>query len=316
MLSPDVRFRPGRDVLRRELRGRLILLNALSGRYFELDRSGAAIWRLFETFGSMKAVVNAAASQHDGPATEIENDILAFVEMAVAGNLLEPDTEGTNGSPSAAATDPILQIGKSCLAVNGTIAPLRDAFSRQHYIRLPQFIEPSLLAIVANRIEQGEFVDRTHHGIGKESCLVPGVATSALQFVFNDQRLLEVVGEIAGCGAVRSFDGRVYRMAPNTGHYDSWHSDAAEDRLVAVSVNLSREPYEGGVLEIRQASSTDQIEAVSNIGFGNAIMFRISPALRHRVTAVEGSEARTAYAGWFRSAPDFQDLFLASLPPA
>src|SRR6185503_8793159 len=45
MLSPDVRFRPGKDVLRRELRGRLILLNALSGRYFELDRSGAAIWR-------------------------------------------------------------------------------------------------------------------------------------------------------------------------------------------------------------------------------------------------------------------------------
>ena len=54
--------------------------------------------------------------------------------------------------------------------------------------------------------------------------------------------------------------------------------------------------------------------ACANSGLGNAVMFQISPALRHRVSAVTGSHARTAYAGWFRSAPDFHDLFFASLP--
>jgi hypothetical protein len=39
----------------------------------------------------------------------------------------------------------------------------------------------------------------------------------------------------------------------------------------------------------------------------------VSPALRHRVTAVAGGVPRTEYAGWFRSAPDFEELFFASL---
>jgi hypothetical protein len=168
--------------------------------------------------------------------------------------------------------------------------------------------------MLMERLETDEFVDRTHHGIGTEQCLASGVATSILQLLFNDPVLLKTIADVTANGPMRCFDGRVYRMEPAAGHYDSWHSDAGENRLVAVSLNLSAKPYSGGLLEIRDASSTETRHAISNAGCGNAVMFRVSPALRHRVTAVDGTEPRTAYAGWFRSSPDFQDLFFASLP--
>lgn len=45
-----------------------------------------------------------------------------------------------------------------------------------------------------------------------------------------------------------------------------------------------------------------------NTGLGDALIFRISGELKHRVAPMEGDEAKTAFAGWFRSdLPDFFD---------
>src|SRR5207253_5667099 len=104
---------------------------------------------------------------------------------------------------------------------------------------------------------EGEFVDRRHHGIGNELCLVPGRATAVLQLLFNDRDLRRIAAEIGGHDEVGCFDGRVYRMSSQEGHYDSWHSDAGEDRLIAVSLNLSRRRYDGGALEMRRTSTND-----------------------------------------------------------
>ncbi len=134
-----------------------------------------------------------------------------------------------------------------------------------------------------------------------------------LQLLFNDAALFDVVGRITGCAGLRCFDGRVYRLQSEAGHYDSWHSDAGKNRCVAVSVNLSPQPYDGGRLEIRHASSTAADYVVSPAPFGSAVMFRISPALRHRVTPVTGTQPRTAFAGWFCTEPAFEDGLFASL---
>jgi hypothetical protein len=172
----------------------------------------------------------------------------------------------------------------------------------------------ALFETVKRSIEGGEFADRTHQGIGTEACLLPGIATSLLQLVFNDPRLLDCIAEITDSGPLGCFDGRVYRMSAAAGHYDSWHSDVGEDRRVALSLNVNERPHEGGVLEIRRAASAAAEWTVGNVDPGSAVLFRIAPDLRHRVSAVLGTTPRTAYAGWFRTAPDFQDLFFASFP--
>ena len=314
-MNSEAPLQPAQSVLSRELGDVLVVLNGTTGRYYTLDRSAARIWRLIAGHESLDSIVETLTHGLDGQQRAASDDIRSFVEAARADGLIEinhqSDTQRV-GSESG----PTLQINSTGLAVNGSTEALQQEFARNHYVHLPQFIEPGLLKIVMERVEAGEFVDRAHHGIGTEQCLVPGITTSILQLLFNDPALLKTVADIAACAPVKCFDGRVYRMAPSAGHYDSWHSDAGEDRLVAISLNLSPRPYAGGLLEIREASSAETRHVVANDGCGNAVMFRISPALRHRVTAVTGANARTAYAGWFRSSPDFQDLFFASLPTA
>src|SRR5262249_11041355 len=159
------------------------------------------------------------------------------------------------------------------------------------------------------RIEEEEFQDRTHEGIGREQCL-PGdsVTSILLNFLFNNSKLFDVVQSITGCERVGSFSGRVYRLLARPGYGDSWHDDWSDHRMIAVSVNLSVERYDGGVLQIRDRKSPADIQDVVNTGFGDAVIFRLADHLEHRVTNVEGTIPKTAFAGWFLAQPDFLSL--------
>jgi hypothetical protein len=310
-LDSNTPVRISEAVVSRSLRDRVVVLDARTGRYFQLQNAAAAIWQNLENGAeSIPALADRVAAGVCTPAS-IQPDVAAFVDSAIEQGLLERGPEFGAGESSVNGRP--LRVGRSRLT-RGDLEPLRREFARQHYVRLPQLIDARVRDLVATLIDQGEFVDRAHQGIGTELCLVPGIATATLQLLFNDPDLLDAISYIADCAHVGCFDGRVYRMSASAGHYDSWHSDAGEDRLVAVSVNFGRERYEGGVLEIRGAASPEPIEQVPNPAYGDAVMFRISPALRHRVSAVSGTVPRTAYAGWFKSTPDFLDLFFGSLP--
>ena len=174
-------------------------------------------------------------------------------------------------------------------------------------------IEPELVEWLLGRIEQYGFAPFAHgEAIGVDSNLADTVAVALLNLVANDHRLFRIVREITGCGPIGCFRGRVYRMLPNAGHYDSWHNDLGDERLITLSVNLSPEPYSGGILQIRHRPSNRIVYEVANTGLGDAILFRISPDLEHRVTEVTGSVPKTAFAGWFRSKPDFRELLVKS----
>jgi hypothetical protein len=131
-----------------------------------------------------------------------------------------------------------------------------------------------------------------------------GSARALLLFLCNDVALFELVRAITGCDRIGAFGGRVYRMLPGAEHEGTWHDDLAEGRMVTLSINLGDAPYSGGVLEIRDRQSKRVLQRVANTGFGDAVIFRIGRELQHRVTAVEGSVPKTAYAGWFVSDPD------------
>jgi hypothetical protein len=187
-------------------------------------------------------------------------------------------------------------------------AGARTRFAQNGYLKLAALIEPGFLSEVTGALDRGEFYTRIHEGIGSELCASPSPLTGALELAFNDPVLFGLVDELTGCGAIGCFEGRVYRMVPSEAHYDSWHSDVGEDRLVALSVNLGREPAGGGRLQIRRADSSAIVAEVENRTPGDAVLFRIDPGYRHRVGPVLGASPRTAYAGWFRARPDYQTL--------
>jgi 2OG-Fe(II) oxygenase superfamily len=182
-------------------------------------------------------------------------------------------------------------------------------FAARHCLTLEGFVDSDLLAVVRRALAVAPFHDRSHDGIGTELCLSEGPLSAALEFLWNSPVLSAAVDRITGCGPIGCFEGRVYRMLPARGHYDSWHSDVGEDRRVAMSVNLSADRYQGGVTEFRHPNEEKPFHRVANTGFGDAIIFRIDRSLRHQVTEVTGRFAKTAYAGWFRTSPDYPTLF-------
>ena len=185
------------------------------------------------------------------------------------------------------------------------LGALRDQFERRHYFLLPGLLETELLDLIQRQIDRGEFRERVHEHIdsNKELCLTESAAFGALLFLMNDEKLFQLIQDITKCDRIDCFEGRVYRVNPGDGHHDSWHNDIGEGRVVGMSLNLSREVYSGGVLQIRDRESETLISEAANTGGGDAVIFRLSRDLQHRITEVEGSVSKTAFAGWFRAQP-------------
>jgi hypothetical protein len=188
------------------------------------------------------------------------------------------------------------------------LAAAREHFATKHFLKLPGFLEPSLLATTLDLVDRAPWFERVHPGIGTELCVEPGTLSGTLEFLTNDEALFAAIDTLTGCGPIGCFDGRIYRLVPGAGHYDSWHSDVGKSRMIALSLNLGRAPFHGGALQIRRADSTEVISNVDNRVTGDAIIFQVDPGLRHRVDALTGDVPRTAWAGWFCREPSYQQL--------
>jgi len=195
----------------------------------------------------------------------------------------------------------------------GEFAGARQRLLECGYVKLEAFIRPPLLDAILQAIGRTPFYRRVHDGIGVEMCAEPGPASGVLEFLTNDRTIRDTIADLAGCPPIGCFEGRIYRIVPGTDHHDSWHSDVGQDRLLALSINLGVEPFEGGQLQIRQAATQAIVGEVENRTVGDAVLFRIDPSLRHRVAPVSGGVSRTAYAGWFRARPAYTDLLKARL---
>jgi 2-oxoglutarate-Fe(II)-dependent oxygenase superfamily protein len=191
----------------------------------------------------------------------------------------------------------LTRTGTACRTAD--VAALRRTFQQQHCIALPGFIEPVLLDRIHRLVSVSAFTEFAHDDLASELLMSDGGCSRVLNFLANDRHLFDFVRAISSCRPIRAFVGRVYRRCPNTDHHDSWHADLVHHRLVGMSVNLSTEPYEGGTFELREAGAKAPIATLPNVGQGDAILFRIDPALEHRVTRVIGTVPKTAFAGWF-----------------
>lgn len=182
------------------------------------------------------------------------------------------------------------------------VVPLAREFRESHVFRLPDLLHSSLLGYLSSQLDSCAWTTRDDGKIAREALPENFGSTSALNFAANTPAFLALIREVTGCVEICGFKGRIYRMAPAADHFDSWHSDVGAttpDRLVGMSINLGRHPYEGGCFRLRDASAGTVLLELPNQRYGSAIFFRISPALEHMVTPVLGSEPKTAFAGWF-----------------
>jgi hypothetical protein len=134
------------------------------------------------------------------------------------------------------------------------------------------------------------------------------MVAQAFTLLFNSTALFRLIEELTGCPAIGNFQGRIYMMRPDAGHYDTWHTDNDGNRLVGLSCNLSA-GYSGGVFQIRERQTERIVGEVTNTVRGDTHIFRIGPELQHRVTPVTGSVTKAAFAGWFRAQPAARVMF-------
>lgn len=205
----------------------------------------------------------------------------------------------------------MLTLTKSGASFSGSqrdLDELAGKFAKHHYLRLPGFLDPRLYQAVTERIERAQFQPRVHdHIVGSEFTMSDPVTSDLLSFLMNGTRLFDLVERLTGCPAIGSFQGRVYRLAPHAGQQLHWHNDIENHRLIALSLNLSAQPYAGGRLQIRYPGSVEHLAEVANTEPNCALLFQVSEELEHRVTAVEGENSKTSYSGWFASQPDLRE---------
>ena len=213
----------------------------------------------------------------------------------------------------------MLKLTKSATEVFGStedLNSLRVQFDQKHWIRLLKILDSNLLELVRSQIDQASFYQGIHEGIAVELCMTQSKTLDLLRFITNDPTLFQIIQQITGCKRIGCFTGRVYRMMSGSGHYDRWHNDLVEHRKIGMSINLSVETYSGGLLQIRDRHSQRIVQEVANVGFGDAIVFRLADSLQHRITDVEGSAPKTAFAGWFQSQPDIVTLLKRNPAPS
>jgi hypothetical protein len=201
----------------------------------------------------------------------------------------------------------LIQLTRQGVAFSGTqedLASLREKYQRDNYVILPRLFEPALFEELMQRVEAAPFVPRDHDGIALEFCMEDKFTAAMLEFFPNNPSFLRMVERITGQPRIGEFNGRVYRMTSSDGHFDQWHDDCISSRVVTMSVNLSRQIYAGGALQIRRHGSKEILQEVRNTGFGDALLFRISEKLTHRVQGVIGDIPKTAFAGWFVEGED------------
>jgi hypothetical protein len=198
----------------------------------------------------------------------------------------------------------MLQITRTGTVVEGSLRDLdelRTAFEVQHCVRLRGLLDPELIHLIRGRVDDTQFYERPHDTIAQEQCLANPTVQATLVFLVNDDVFFDAVRRITGCDQFKGFYGRIYRMLPNPTHFDSWHDDVDGDRVIGMSINLTVDEFRGGEFQIRERGSELPHHQIANTGLGDAILFRISENLQHRVASIEGTVAKIAFAGWFVS---------------
>jgi hypothetical protein len=201
-------------------------------------------------------------------------------------------------------TRALVQITRSGvrLAVDAELDAAARAFARERKLHLPRFFAPELLDVLLARLSVATFktrIARLVHPPAVDLKLDDARLQGSLRWLLSDPELFRGMARLARIERPTYFNGSVYRIQSGSGHRDSWHNDLDGRRQVAITVNLSEEPFEGGELQMRETASQVPLWTFANTGRGDALLFAIDPSLEHCIAPMRGAVAKTALAGWF-----------------
>lgn len=206
-------------------------------------------------------------------------------------------------SAAALATAPF-RIGRSRTEICADPVTLHSDYERARAIAVREGIAPELLAALLDRGRSASYRLFDNGIVGEREIEAPERLGRAIRRLLTRREMLGWISEATGCGPLASVTGSVAQTRPGTGQALDWHSDRGDPlRRVAVTINLSDLPYEGGLFELRTAPEQQLLVAHRHDEPGAMLLFRIGRGLEHRVTPVRAGGPRRVFSGWFM-APD------------
>lgn len=176
----------------------------------------------------------------------------------------------------------------------------RRAMADGHALILPDAVAPPLLSRIVQICRNARYVPEHIGQIGWRMIEEQDRAGNLLRFVLARPAMLRWIEAVSQCDALQSLTGVVAEMVPGTDQRLDWHDDtnAGPERRLAMVLQLSDGPCEGGVFELRMKETGRMLVQQANLPCGSLILFRVDPALSHRVTPVTDGAARRVFAGW------------------
>lgn len=188
----------------------------------------------------------------------------------------------------------------------------RAEYAETHCVFLPGLLKKNALQNLLNKLDKINFMTKFEmdekNKFGKVLFVpVNDPILFTFQLLFNNKELFAGLEKITGCGPIGNFVGRIHRSEEDE-HEIKWHDDNTDTRLLAMTLGLDTERYTGAEFQMREKEGQKITRELGQIEAGDAIIFKIDPALEHRLAPMK-SGRRTVGVGWFRGEPDF-DTFI------
>ncbi|MDF7775492.1 2OG-Fe(II) oxygenase, partial [Sphingomonas sp. AOB5] len=101
-------------------------------------------------------------------------------------------------------------------------------------------------------------------------------------------------------GPLVGAEGPVAQTRVGGGDTIGWHNDLGNPhRRLAIIVNLSDDPFEGGEFELEHVPTGTMLARHRHTGPGSTLIFTVAKGLRHRVLPITAGGPRRVFAGWF-----------------
>ena len=202
--------------------------------------------------------------------------------------------------PAVPHLDGAVSIGAAATSLDAAqVDRARTLFAEHHALLLPEAFDPVLLAGIMPLCRTTAFETERVGAIGWRTIEAGDRVGRALRFVLERDAFLRWVETVTGCTGLTNVSGVLAEMLPGTDHVLGWHDDCNDaTRRLALIVHLSDASFEGGRFELARKSEDRPIATAGYLPPGSILLFRVDPALRHRVTAVEGVRVRRVFAGW------------------
>jgi hypothetical protein len=166
-------------------------------------------------------------------------------------------------------------------------------------------IDPPLLDRLMQQSASACFVDDDVEHIGTREVESPQLVGGLISLLLSRPALLGWLEKATGLSPIKAVTGRLVQTRANDRDALAWHDDLSDNaRLLAVVINLSDQPYDGGIFELRKVGTDAPFLTHQHQKSGSMMLFAVRPDLQHRVTKLLSGGPRRVYAGWFLSEPE------------